>query len=244
MSEKCKTLTMPFGETGFGEEQVRGTNGCELEGGQTVTSPADGFRQANVCCGGRVDRGVAVFAGRVGLAPDARRRLAAIAQVEVVCGSSEIIHSRQSLVPVWSRVLKELLRPLANRGCGQILRRSAVSAAFEFRSTMAAVHWAMAAQDQVEHRAVADSEQRLGLRIDIDVGEFADLTVRRPGESHASVGWTPCSRRAGEIWLTRKAQAFVTADVEFLAPQAALGNAAPWQDQEPRLIQVRRLRKS
>lgn len=227
MSKKCKTLTMPFGAAKFGEGQFYRNDGFALEAFLAGPSPSFEYGDASAA---------AAVAGGGQSAPEVARRLAAIAQIEIVCGPAELIHCRQSIADVWSRLLERQLLPLVEGYRGWLLRRSSMAATLEFKSTLAAVRWAIDAQDLLERRTAGLPERTVGVRIDIDAGEFDDAAASWQGQSGSAAASTASSRRAGEIWVTRKAQAFVADDFEFQAPAEA------WSDGETRLYQVRRPR--
>ncbi len=236
MSEKCKTLTMPFGAANFGEGQFCENDVFAFEEFLAGPSPSFEFGEASAGDGKNIHRVAAVVDGGAQPAPEMARRLAAIARIEIVCGPAELIQCRQRIAAAWSRVLERQLVPLATGYRGWLLRRSNMAAMLEFKSTLAAVRWAIDAQGLLERQTAGLPEPTLGVRIDIDAGEFVDAVACWQGPGDSAVASTACSRRAGEIWVTRKAHAFVVDDIEFQAPAEARS------DTESRLYQVQRPR--
>ena len=100
-----------------------------------------------------------------------KRRLAAIAFADVAGFSGRIEVDDVAAMQEWKRARIGIIEPSIRAHGGQLLRVVGDGLFIEFGSATDAVRWATEVQDEMAHADVSDSDERLALRIGINVDD-------------------------------------------------------------------------
>ncbi len=137
------------------------------------------------------------------------RRLAAIAFTDIVGYSILMASDERRTHARWMSILEEIIRPLAAKHHGVIVKSTGDGVLAEFPSALDAVEWAQAVQAAVaEQRGTEGTEDLIALRIAIHIGEVVsgrsdiygdgvNLTARL--QEHAPPGGIILSETAREL---------------------------------------------